>query len=241
MWSRLLKNSWQIGWAERLFLAIRWLLTPYAEIAQHIPGEGRILDFGCGHGLLSLYLAEQSPGRTVVGLDHDAKRVTAAQRAGESLPNLRFCSAQEQPDWQHGFQCVVCMDMLHYLTFDEQQALLARACDSLGPDGVLVVREVEQARGLRYALNYVYEWLATHIGFTKSSEAALYLRSRQGWLDLLHSLGLEASARRVSFCLFSDVLFTAHKPRVGSRLHEAPHNKSLAAPHARVIPLPASR
>lgn len=241
MWSRLLKNSWQVGLAERLFLAVRWLLTPYAEIAQDIPRKGNILDFGCGHGLLSLYLAEQSTRRTVLGLDHDAKRIAAAQRAGSSLPNVRFCSAQEQPDWRLGFQCVVFMDMLHYLTFDEQKALLGRACGSLGPDGVLIVREVEQARGLRYALNYLHEWLATHIGFTKSSEATLYLRSRKDWLDLLGSLGLEASARRVSFCLFSDVLFTAHQPRAGLRLHEAPQIQPLAKSHTPATPLPASR
>ena len=46
-----------------------------------MPRRGEILDAGCGHGLLSLYLAAQSPERRITGVDIDDEKLAVARRA----------------------------------------------------------------------------------------------------------------------------------------------------------------
>src|SRR5262249_40065487 len=66
-----------------LFLRLRWTFTPYFEMASKVPPEGKILDLGCGHGLLAIAAKLQSPKREVVGLDHDQARIEAARSAAK--------------------------------------------------------------------------------------------------------------------------------------------------------------
>ncbi len=39
-----------------LYAYLRWRLCPFEEIESHIPKEGKIIDVGCGYGLLAKYM-----------------------------------------------------------------------------------------------------------------------------------------------------------------------------------------
>src|SRR5579872_869851 len=47
--------------------------------------EGRILDVGCGFGLFAAYFGQTHPGRRIVGVDPNAKRVELARRVATGL------------------------------------------------------------------------------------------------------------------------------------------------------------
>src|SRR5436309_1100312 len=78
--------TWAKSLSTRLVLALRSRLTPYQEMAKAMPPSGRIVDLGCGWGLLSLALCAGSADRKVLGIDHDPDRVTLAKRAAGRLP-----------------------------------------------------------------------------------------------------------------------------------------------------------
>jgi len=59
----------------RLHTAIRWWTAPFEALETEVPRSGKILEVGCGHGMLATFLALSSVDRTVVGVDIDAAPV----------------------------------------------------------------------------------------------------------------------------------------------------------------------
>jgi dolichyl-phosphate beta-glucosyltransferase len=205
----------------RFFLFLRWFLTPYWQMARHLPNRGRIFDYGCGHGMFGLALAQQSSEREVIGVDHDLKRIQIAKKAGADLKNVEFSSDRSFLSGDSGrdpAKGISLIDVMHYFEPKDQETHLRNAFAQLERNGVLIFREVDPDGGLASQWNKLYEKIATSIGFTKSAEEKLYFRSREEWLTLLREIGFKAKAERCSSVLFADVLF------IGEKLGNKPGN-----------------
>lgn len=200
-------------WPMKLFLWLRWGLTPYARMASELPRKGRVLDLGCGHGLFSFVVAASRPHGTVEGIDHDSERVAATQAAAREFPNARFLAADLQTvlSDQRDVDAISIVDTLHYFTADAQDKILRGSHESLADNGVLILREVDRSGGLRAWCNRLYERVATGIRFTKMQGEVRTYRSPEEWVSALRRVGFSVSWQRCSSVLFSDVLFVARK------------------------------
>jgi chemotaxis methyl-accepting protein methylase len=195
----------------RLFLGLRWRLTPYPVMASKVPLSGRVLDLGCGHGLLSMAMALQAPGRTVLGIDHDEARIELARRASREIPNLELRPGSLLTPPAGPFSGITAIDVMHYFEPEAQREILRRAHESLEPGGCLLVREVDPTSGLASRFNRFYEKLATGTGFTRAGKKGLHFRSPDGWKTLLSEAGFEVTPERCSHFLFADILYVCRK------------------------------
>ena len=130
---------------ERLFVRGRLATAPLEVLAARAEGT-RLLDVGCGHGVLVALLAVGSPGRQVVGIDPDERKIDWARASVGRLPNveLRACTietlAAERPS---AFDTVIVVDVLYLLAAAAWRPFLAAAHELLRPGGVLVLKEAE--------------------------------------------------------------------------------------------------
>lgn len=210
----LLRRFGSADAATRLFLALRRWLTPYPRMLRHLPQSGRLVDLGCGHGLLALMAALDAPGREVLGIDHDPERIQLATQAGTGVPNLRFrCGDFSPAGWgSDPLRAITLIDVMHYFDPEAQLEIFRQAHDRLEKGGTLLVREVDpQGKGLASSFNKLYERLATGIGFTKSERDSLHFRSPEGWMEALRGAGFKVSRERCSSALFADILYVCER------------------------------
>lgn len=106
------------------------------EVARLVPREAmRILDVGCGRGMLGRVLKEQVLGRHVTGIEAEP---AIASDAGRLLDRVITGDIQTlDPSALTGdYDCIICADVLEHLL--EPLLALRRLREHLAPSGLLV-------------------------------------------------------------------------------------------------------
>jgi 2-polyprenyl-6-hydroxyphenyl methylase/3-demethylubiquinone-9 3-methyltransferase len=170
-----------------------------AWIDDIVPLAGkRVLDIGCGGGILADAMARK--GAEVLGIDLAGKALKVAQlhalEAQTQGVSYREVSAEtlaaEQPE---SFDVVTCMEMLEHVP---DPSSVVRACATLvKPGGHVFFSTINRNAkafvfaivGAEYILNLLPRGTHEFAKFIKPSELAAYARA--AGLDLEHTRGME--------------------------------------------------
>jgi 2-polyprenyl-6-hydroxyphenyl methylase / 3-demethylubiquinone-9 3-methyltransferase len=168
-------------------------------IQSHLPLAGkRVLDVGCGGGILSDSMARK--GAEVLGIDLATKALRVAQlhalEANTSNVTYREVSAEALAAEQPGsFDAVTCMEMLEHVP---DPGSVVRACSQLvRPGGWVFFSTINRNPksflfaivGAEYLLNLLPRGTHEYLKFIRPSELAAYARA--AGLALVHARGME--------------------------------------------------
>ena len=189
-----------------------------------LPDRGRLLDVGCGRGLLlALLRAARESYRAgtwpagwaappldldPTGIDLRADHVLIARAAlgGDARLEARDLRDFDFPP----AAAIVLLDVLHYLREDEQRRALARAAAALTSGGVLLLREPDAGAGMAYVLSHLSERLLEALR-GRPFAPQRYRRAAE-WAGLLESLGFTVEMEPMNEGTpFSNVLFVCTK------------------------------
>jgi len=206
------------GWRTQLHVAVRALTCPVDEIVAAVPDGSRVVEVGCGHGLLAVSIAVARPGVHVRAVDVDSRKLGAARRAARRAGVEERVQVEEVgPRWQppeHTAEVVLVGDVLYLLDDRELRRWLRGVHRALVPEGRLVVKELDAAPGRRTQLATAQErWAVERLGITVG--ATVRFRAAHRWRELLESAGFEVhgmSQPRAGW--HRHVLFVARRPAV---------------------------
>lgn len=175
-----------------------------ATLAYLEPGM-TLVDVGCAEGYLLALAAETIGDLTLVGFDHDTRRLGIATAALDGLDVTLYAGDAREADLPEA-DAIALLDVLHYQTPDEQDAILARLAAKLRPGGVLLVRDGRSDGGWRSTVTAMSERVAMALGRHKGD--GVYFRPQAEMAAALESLGLEVSIDPCSENTpFANVLF----------------------------------
>lgn len=185
-------------------------LFRYLASALAAPAGDRILDLGCGQGLLfALLVAARGGGAELIGIDLDASRIDVARRALGMHASFVCADVREAP--LPRASTMVIADVLLYLSEAQQTRLLEACASALAPGGTLLLREADASAGVRFAVTRWSERFACAL--RGSPRQQLHYRRADEWRLALETLGLTVTARPMSEGVpFANVLFEGRKP-----------------------------
>jgi len=152
---------------DRVHVNVRWWTCPFTAVEAAVPRSGRILEVGCGHGLLSLYLGLAARNRSVVGVDIDVDKIAVAQQAAAALrpgeADVRFEVSPSGELPPGPFDAVVIADVLYLLQPEARRNLLVACAEAAGDRGVVLVKETATTPRWKGALTVAQEKLSTGV------------------------------------------------------------------------------
>ncbi len=190
-----------------LYAYLRWRLCPFEEVEKYVPNEGKIIDIGCGYGLLANFLTLRSSKRDVTGIDLSVRRIRAAQETTDSRRNIRFKLMNvldlelREPD------AVVMSDFLHHIDYQSQEEVLTHCYEKLSSGGFLICKEVDNRPLWKY-------WFAFLIDRILNVGERQFFRSHQEFQNLLQRIGFSVKIKKVDKYLpAADILFICKKEK----------------------------
>ena len=194
-----------------------------------IPSHARILDIGCGRGLLAALLcgldkhpalsqawpagwAPAPQGVSVRGIELMPRDVERARQALAHLgPRAKFVQGDMcQIDFGQA-DAVVILDVLHYVTHAAQDDVLGRVKAALIPGGTLLLRVGNASAGLPFRLSNWVDMIVTFVRGNRLSR--LYCRPLHDWQQALTGLGFEVKTLPMhEGTPFANVLLVARLP-----------------------------
>jgi SAM-dependent methyltransferase len=188
-----------------------------------LSGHRRILDLGCGQGLLAAWLRAAAhccyergiwprtwpPApcpESMRGIELMAREVDRAR--GALGPGCEVVQADIRSAAFGSADAVVILDVLHYLPAQAQREVLQRVRATLPPGGLLLLRVGDADGGLRF---HFTQWVDKAILLTRGrGRVALHCRSIEEWRGLLCECGFDCRAEPMSHGTpFANVLLIA--------------------------------
>lgn len=122
-------------------------------VAESVPQgfSGKVLDFGCGVGLLSTFIKKRLPACLLHGYDVSSKCVGMIDKS--LCSEGRFTSDSTQLDWD--YDLIVLANVMHHVPLNERQNIILECRDRLSPNGRLFVFEHNPA-------NPFTRWIVGH-------------------------------------------------------------------------------
>ena len=172
----LIRNYIYKGPVEEWYMRVKVRMERnYGVFHQLIPLRGRITDIGCGFGPLCYMLSMLSKHREILGIDYDEDKIAVARNAYSRTEHLDFVCADALTFEFPESEVFVLNDVLHYMSYAEQEALLKRCAGLLRPGGRIIVRDGNVSDGLRHRVTRLTEFFSTRVlRFNKTAEGLCF-------------------------------------------------------------------
>lgn len=193
-----------------------------------IPDDAVVLDLGCGRGFMASWLlaaeslaaqgawaGEPPPKRMRFhGVELVADEVDAGNRALQHLHGERvslLAGDMRDAAFPPGLNVVTMFDVLHYVPHADQERLLDRIRQALGPGGLFITRVGDAQGGMPFRISQFVDRFASFMQGHRLTQ--MWCRPLSQWVKSLESRGFVVKTLPMNEGTpFANVLLTARLP-----------------------------
>ena len=128
------------------------------DLDAPLPFAGlRLLDIGCGLGILAMYLRERGWGNPVTGIDYDGSKIEAGKKmlAQGGYQEITLAQGDARTGLPEHKGDVTILDIMQFFDGDEQRELLKSAAARVAPGGKLIIRSGLLEKNTRFFTTWV--------------------------------------------------------------------------------------
>ncbi len=179
-----------LEWYTRIKLSLE---KNYALVNSCVPRDAKIVDIGCGYGMMSYMLCFTSEKRNILGLDYDSDKIELASNCISNNDRVSFVAADALAYNYPDADVFLLSDVLHYMPEAKQDQLLNQCIIHLNPGGSIIIRDADKDLQQRHWGTRYTEYFSTHFGYNKAVNKRLYFFSGKKITDFAtrHGMNVE--------------------------------------------------
>ncbi len=139
----------------------------YDFFDRTIPRDAKVVDIGCGYGALAYMLTMLSDRREALGIDYDGDKIAVAENCFLRSEMTRFIAADALEVDMPKSDVFILNDVLHYMDFDKQDALLGKCFSLVADNGMVIVRDGDALESERHRKTELTEKWSKRLRFNK--------------------------------------------------------------------------
>ena len=197
----------------RMHTRLRAWSAPLDAVVAAFPLTGRMLDIGCGHGLVANEIAQRSSDARVLGIDLSETKIASARATAGTRSNVEFRHVALEDVSETGFDAVGLIDVLYLVPEPSWTPFLKTCFHKLAPGGVFVLKEIGTEPRWKFERLKLQEFMSTRVlRITKGD--TMHFESGERLKQRLTEVGFEkVEIRRLDAGFTSPhLLLTAKRP-----------------------------
>ena len=151
----------------RTLMHLRPYICPFENLIAQVPRGARVLDIGCGSGLLLCFLATRDPTIRGLGVDVSGPAIQMAKDMVRKIaedsgrtPTVEFQVLDATGELPVGaFDVVILTDVLHHIPVAAQRDSVLKAARLVGPGGTLLYKDMCSRPAWRAFANRLHDLL----------------------------------------------------------------------------------
>lgn len=147
----------------RMHTRLRAWSAPLDAVVAAFSLTGRMLDIGCGHGLVANEIALRSSEARVLGIDLSETKIASARASAGARSNVEFRHVALEDVAETGFDAVGLIDVLYLVPEPSWTPFLKTCFDKLAPGGVFVLKEIGTEPRWKFERLKLQEFMSTKI------------------------------------------------------------------------------
>jgi len=193
------------------FYKIKEKIFPIYRLLEFFPNQGKLVDLGCGNGLLSGILALNYPKLEVLGIDADKEKIKLAKKTF-NFDNISFIENDIVNFDYPSADYFSLIDVLYLIPFYFQDKIIKKISNKIKKDnGILIIKEMSKCPFYKYLFNYLQEIFSVKI-IKRTIGSKFYFRDVKEMKNLLTKHGFKVSITKLDKgYLYPHILYKASK------------------------------
>ena len=163
-------------------------ICPFDVIFDNIPKYSKILEIGCGKGVLYRNFLINKKFSFFKGVDIDYNSINYLNHYNKD--NVKFIKKGVQDVFIeiNKYNCVLLVDVLHHIKKNYQEEAIRTIIDNLEDGSVFIYKDISNKNKLKGLLNYLHDLILNKdfINYYKTSRIIEYLNQKNGKYKYTH-------------------------------------------------------
>ena len=140
-----------------LYFEIRKRICPFDEVVRHIPTKQKILDLGCGRGILYNYYLKNFNYIEYTGLDINKKNINKLNKSCNK--NCYFKNQDLEKDKINfsEYDCILMIDVMHHLKKNFQNKIMEKILGEMKIGSTLIYKDISNRSFFKGFANRVHD------------------------------------------------------------------------------------
>ena len=136
-----------------IYFEIRKRICPFHEVANQIPLKKKILDIGCGNGILYKYFLDNKNYISYTGIDKNLKRLRKLQ---QKIPNNVYFLNRKIEDILEdikNYDCILMIDVMHHINKKYQKMVIENILKNMNKGSMLIYKDISNKNFIKPLVN----------------------------------------------------------------------------------------